>query len=180
MVVDAATEMSRTSKPFEAPTPEKLAAVVRQVATKMAIFEGLTEDFVQAMHMCNVLSATTLRQAIAKGAGKNLTSAASEDAQPSSDSTRSFMIKRGDADVHEMYTAAAQCGRPVSSSGSLSSNKPLSKEEMAKARSARLALLEQQQADKHREQEGAAERGKAREALFNRPFTGTAKPLGKI
>jgi len=165
------------------PSPEKLAVAMRQTAEKIKSLEGAVQDFAQALHMVNMVSVSTLREHLSKISG-NASDQSSPDAHPASqqESTRSFLIKKGDADVQEMHRAAAAL-RPASGStssgGTLSSSTPLSKEEMMKARSARLAMLEAQQAEKQREREEAEERGKAREALFNRPFAGSAKPLGK-
>merc|ERR1719188_829511 len=125
---------------------------------------------------------TSLREHLNKISG-NASEQSSPDAHPGSqqESSRSFLIKKGDADVQEMHRAASS-QRPsagVSNSGGTLSSSALSKEEMMKARSARLAMLEAQQAEKKREIEEAEERGKARDSMFNRPFAGSAKPLGK-
>lgn len=162
------------------PPPEQLARAMREASQKMAAWEGVFMDLGHALQVVNMVSGNSLREAVAKVGGH---AAESPDAHPGAqESTRSFLLKRGDAETHELHRAALQA-RPanVCGGGTLSSSSaPLTKEEMDKARHARLAKLEEQQAMKQKEREEAEEKGKAREAMFNRQFSGPTKPLGKF
>mmetsp|Transcript_6097 Transcript_6097/g.17046 ORF Transcript_6097/g.17046 Transcript_6097/m.17046 type:complete len:341 (+) Transcript_6097:97-1119(+) len=164
------------------PSAEQLAATMRQASQRMALLEESLSKCGQALQMVNMVSAHSLRDFIARVGGEE-----PAHHEPHTDeqheSTRSFMLKRGDAETHEMHKDAAAGGmRNIRFSGTACSSTaaPLSKEEMDRARNARLARLEEQQAQKRKEKEEADERSKAREAMFNRPFTGAQKPLGRI
>mmetsp|Transcript_88391 Transcript_88391/g.166563 ORF Transcript_88391/g.166563 Transcript_88391/m.166563 type:complete len:424 (-) Transcript_88391:269-1540(-) len=173
------------------PPPEKLAEAMREAASKIAALENVMSEFGQALHIVNMVSANSLRSALnpekSEGGGSKSVLDSLSAAQEKQEETRSFLHKKGDSDLHELHRAAAQPlarqtsgGGGISGSGSCGSpsSRPLTKEEMDKARQARLAVLEAKQAEKKKEQEEAEEKGKSREALFNRPFTGPAKPLG--
>jgi len=95
---------------------------------------------------------------------------------------RSFLMKRGDVDMQEAHQQAQQqkpaAERSVSGSG-VASSVHMTKEEMDKARRARAEKLERDQAKKARERQEAEAKSRSREALFNSPFAGAAKPMGK-
>uniref|UniRef100_A0A7S2HUY5 Uncharacterized protein n=1 Tax=Zooxanthella nutricula TaxID=1333877 RepID=A0A7S2HUY5_9DINO len=157
-----------------------MAAAMHVAAERMEKLESVIQEFGQALQMVNLISGSTLRDAVGGRGGVEQ----SPDAHPASrESTRSFLLKKGDAETQELHKAASAL-RPSGNcggTGSLSSSaKPLTKEEMDKARNARLAKLEEQQAQKQKEMEDAEERGKARDSLFNRPLTGPAKQLGRL
>eukprot|EP00928_Gymnodinium_smaydae_P032024 TRINITY_DN23312_c0_g1_i1.p1 TRINITY_DN23312_c0_g1~~TRINITY_DN23312_c0_g1_i1.p1 ORF type:complete len:427 (+),score=102.83 TRINITY_DN23312_c0_g1_i1:79-1281(+) len=159
------------------PRPEKLAAALRKAASHVENLEGVVSEFGKALHIVNMISANSLR-------GVGLPAGNSQEGGSHEDSGRSFLIKKGDADVQELHRAASTPTRPqsssISGSGSLSSAaKPMTKEEMDKARQARLQMLEKQQAEKRKEREDAEEKGKARDAMFNRPFVGPQKQMGQ-
>jgi hypothetical protein len=174
-----------------APTPAKLAELMRESASRMLVLEGAIKEFGQALQMCNVISATSLRGGMAALGGES--SPGSPDGHPAfmqkEEEHKSFMIKKGDADLQELHQKGLQ--RQISGGsnsgtcgggGALSST-PVSKEDMAKARQARLQLLEKQQADKQKEKDEADERSRARDAMFSRRSdptnVGAGKPLGK-
>merc|ERR1712039_923122 len=160
------------------PAPPIVAAAARAAADRLAASDDANSCLKEALIVVNHMSAHGLRKAAACGedAGKAngdgpglLSSLSARDEEPS----RAFMIKKGDADVQEKFqaTMSRQCspGSSTNSGGTLSDAKSLTKEEMMKAREARLAQLEAK----------AAEKNKAREAMFNRQFVGPAKPMGK-
>jgi hypothetical protein len=166
------------------PPPEQLAKALREAAMRMAVLEQGMQQFGQALQVVNHISATVLRSSQGNSNGENGDS--NEDSFPlrrqesnSSESERSFMHKRGDAETQELHQRASLAratSASVSASGTTGGTTPVSKEEMEKARKARLDALEAQQRDKKKEKEEADEKGKAREAMFNRPFAGAAKP----
>lgn len=174
------------------PPAEKLAAAMREAASKLAALENVAQEFGQALHIVNMISANSLRSALnpeqAEGGSSKSVLDSLSAAQEKQEDTRSFLHKKGDSDLHELHRAAAQPlarqtsgGSGISGSGSCGSptSKPMTKEEMDKARQARLAVLEAKQAEKKKEKEEAEERAKSREALFNQPFAGAPKPLGQ-
>jgi len=68
-----------------------------------------------------------------------------------------------------------------SNGGALSpASAPLTKDEMDKARRARLEMLEAQQAEKKREMEEGVSKSRAREAMFNPIQPGPSKRLGEF
>lgn len=96
---------------------------------------------------------------------------------------RSFLMKRGDVEMQEAHQQAQQqkpaAERSVSGSG-VASSVHMTKEEMDKARRARAEKLERDQAEKARERQEAEAKSRSREALFNSPFAGATKPMGKF
>merc|ERR1712157_534933 len=92
-------------------------------------------------------------------------------ARPKEEEPRSFMIKKGDADVQERHQRA-QSGmlqRSVSGESNASwggststAAAPMSREDMEKARKARLEKLEAQQAEKKKQIQDAEEKQKSR------------------
>jgi len=156
--------------------PPELAQLLRGAATRMEVLESTASDFARALQMVNIISGTAMRGAD----NQNQLPASREEG------TRSFLIKKGDADVHDAHKSAATFQRQLSgastcSGGSLSSSAtPMTRQEMDAARQARLARLEAQQAEKKRQLDEAEARERAKEALLKKPFVGPAKPLGKI
>lgn len=169
----------------EAPPHSKIAESLRGGASRMLRLERRVQEFGQALLMVNQLSAASLR-----GGGF------SESGGDHQESERSYLHKKGDADLQEAHRAAAvvhrqnsggtvgggsQTSGGVVGGGSLNSaSKPMTKEEMDKARRERLDRLEAQQAKKKQELAAADEKTKSREALFNRPLVGPQKSLGKF
>lgn len=157
------------------PPPAKLAEIIKESASRMLILEGAVKDFSQALQMVNVISATGLR-----GAMNELGMDTSP--KPQAEEGRSFLIKKGDADLHELHqkasTPMARTTSGTTGGGALSST-PLTKEEMDKARQARLAKLEAMQSEKQKEKDEADEKSRARDAMFSRRADLPSKPLGK-
>lgn len=186
-LLELAARLERGGPP---PSPEKLAAAMRQAAQKMAAVDQAFVTLANAMQVVHVMSAKSLQQAMstisgAPGVEGPGSEHASSDGHPAfqQESTRSFLIKKGDVDVQELHRSVSSgSGRDhasIGGSGVLSSSTaPLTREEMDKARNARLAKLEAQQAEKQKEKEEAEEKGRAREALSNRHLVGPAKQLG--
>jgi hypothetical protein len=163
----------------ESPPPEKLAEMLKETASKMQVLEGTMKEFAQALQMVNMISATGLRSGMAAINGE-ATPESSPTGAKEEETGRSFLVKRGDADLQEAHQKAAQ---PMyrQTSGGACSEAAVSKEEMAKQRQARLAMLEKKQQEKQKEKDEADERYRAREAMFTRKdeITGKAKPAGK-
>jgi len=167
------------------PEPWKQAQAVRDCATRMHRLEETVAHLGRGLQLVHAISGGAI------GASPGGPEMPSPDAHPAfrDDTTRSFMVKKGDAEVQEMHRLANQpeLKRQISgnnspsstSGGGALSSESKSKEEMAKAREARLAQLEAKQAEKQKEMEEAEERGKARDAMFNRQFVGPSKPMGK-
>jgi len=97
---------------------------------------------------------------------------------------RSFLMKRGDVEMQEAHQHAQQ-NKPTSGSitgsGVLSqSSGHMTKEEMDRARRAHAEKLERDQAERAKERQEAEAKSRSREALFNTPFAGANKPMGKF
>lgn len=172
--------------------PGELAALLRRTALRVRSLEGGLGEMGQVMEMMHILSGRALHAFGAQTGGEEQGGIPRMQAprQQQEEVPRSFMVKKGDADVQEMHRAAAaqrpsqlarQTSGGSSAGGTLShASTPMSKEEMDKARRARLMQLEQQQAEKVKEQEEAEAKAKAREAMLNSFQVGPAKPLGKF
>lgn len=171
-------------------SPAKVAEALRGAATRMMVLEGAVNELGQALKMVHIVTAQTLQNHIAEASGSSgLIRQQSGEQQQSSESPKSYLVKRGDADIQEEYKRreAAAMNRQTSGGGGTcgggalnAGQSPMSKEEMQKGREARLAALEKQAAEKKRQQEEADEKAKSREAMFNRPFAGAQKTLGKM
>eukprot|EP00929_Paragymnodinium_shiwhaense_P006174 TRINITY_DN10907_c0_g1_i5.p1 TRINITY_DN10907_c0_g1~~TRINITY_DN10907_c0_g1_i5.p1 ORF type:complete len:396 (-),score=103.36 TRINITY_DN10907_c0_g1_i5:337-1524(-) len=166
-----------------AASPEQTAHALRTAAEKIQSLEGVVRECLQSLHMMNIVSGTALQRALGADGGEGGSSLASALAsKQEADSGRSFMIKKGDHETAELH-AAASSQRPSMASGIVGggalSSTPTSREEMEKARKARLAKLEDAQREKKKEMADAEEKSKSREAMFNRPNVGPAQPLGK-
>lgn len=171
----------------EAATPEpvQVAKLLRQAAARIGALEKHREDLGQTLRAVNSLTGRSLAAAGLLSTDDMPTTQivdASGDGEPRG---QSYMIKKGDEDVQEAHRAAAQM-RPTTTSGGTTggggalSGQAKTREEMEQARRERLARLEQAQADKKREQDEAAAKTRARDALFQQPFASSAKPLGKL
>jgi len=160
----------------ETVNPTELAQLLRGAATRMEALESAASDFAQALQMVNIISGTAMRGAD----NQNQSTAQPEEG------TRSFLIKKGDADLQDAHKNASAFQRQLSgvstcSGGSLSSSAtPMTRQEMDVARQARLARLEAQQAEKKRQLDEAEARERSKEALLKKTFVGPAKPLGKM
>jgi hypothetical protein len=164
------------------PSPAKLAELMRESASRMLVLEGAIKEFGSALQMVNVISASGLRGGLAN-VGSELGLGSSPKSQEE-EGGRSFLIKKGDADLHELHTKAASSSpmaRTTSGTtgGGAVSSVPMSKEEMDKARQARLAKLEAMQAEKQKEKDEADEKSRARDAMFSRRADLPGKTLGK-
>lgn len=150
----------------------QLAELMRDAAQRMNNLENTVKELAQGMQMVNMISATTLR-GLGASEGDGGSSPTSKPADE--EGSRSFLIKKGDTDLQEKHAASsAPMYRQVSGGATGGSQ---SKEDMQKARQARLAALEKAQADKQKEKDDANERHRAREAMFNRRDEGKSKPL---
>mmetsp|Transcript_6698 Transcript_6698/g.18370 ORF Transcript_6698/g.18370 Transcript_6698/m.18370 type:complete len:458 (-) Transcript_6698:267-1640(-) len=166
--------------------PAELASLLRRTAARLQVFEVAVGEAGHALQMVNMLSAHTLRSMsdILQG----LPPGHAQGSSGREESTKSYLIKKGDADIQEAHRQAAlqrpspQGSRASGNGGGMlsSSSTPMTKEEMDRARQARLEKLEAQQAEKKKEQEEAAARSKAKEAMFEKPFAGATKQLGKL
>jgi hypothetical protein len=160
--------------------PSELVDMLRHTANRVEAIESAMNDSCQALMLVNHLSARVL-QGLNEG-GHQLPAPASS--KPTEDSTRSFLIKKGDVELQESHRATAAMKLTqsnVSCGGTLSaSSVPKSKEELDRAREARLQRLEALQADKKKEQEDAAAKAKSKEAMFQAPSVGLSKPLGRF
>jgi len=161
--------------------PAEIVQALRSIATRVEGLEGALGESSQALMLMNHLSARALQ---GLGGTPNVTpsgSGAREEEAPA----RSFLMKRGDADIHEAHQKALQQRPRTTSSSSVSGSlstaaAPLTRAEMEKARQARLERLEAQQASKKRELVEAEEKSKARDALLQRSLCGAAKPMGRF
>lgn len=177
-------------------SPAEAAKLIRRSAMFIEESKLALGEMGQALQMVNFVSARTLRNigvaaqdAGAAGAGQAVPSQPAEREE----STRSFLLKKGDADVQEMHRRANEprlerstsggsgtCNWGGTASGSAgSAERPKTREEMDKAREDRLKRLEAQQEEKKKEMAGAEEKSKSRDALFNRPFVGPTKQIGE-
>lgn len=160
--------------------PSELVDMLRHTANRVEAIESAMNDSCQALMLVNHLSARVL-QGLNEG-GHQLPAPASP--KPTEDSTRSFLIKKGDVELQESHRATAAMKLTqsnVSCGGTLSaSSVPKSKEELDRAREARLQRLEALQADKKKEQEDAAAKAKSKEAMFQAPSVWPSKPLGRF
>jgi len=163
--------------------PAELARLLRRTAARMQVFDSTVGEAGHALQLVNHLSATVLRSMNA-----SLQGLPSQGQDTHQEATKSFLIKKGDADVQEAHRLAA-LQRPSTGGGSVnshsggvlsSSSTPMTREAMDRARQARLQKLEQQQADKKKEQEDAAAKSRAKESMFDKPFVGPTRPLGKF
>eukprot|EP00930_Biecheleria_cincta_P068370 TRINITY_DN5575_c0_g1_i2.p1 TRINITY_DN5575_c0_g1~~TRINITY_DN5575_c0_g1_i2.p1 ORF type:complete len:426 (+),score=134.59 TRINITY_DN5575_c0_g1_i2:56-1333(+) len=160
--------------------PATLVAALRSVAARVESLEGNFAEASQALMLLNHLSARAL-QGLGAGGGGGLAGLVGSNGSAQEEAPRSFLVKKGDSDLQELHRQPPVLKRGTSGGGTLSSaSTPMSKEDMDKARKARLDKLEEQQASKKRELEEAEERSKSREAMFNRHFVGAAKPMGKF
>lgn len=172
--------------------PGEVAAALRRAAARVEALEGNLSEFGRALQLTHMLSgqvlqgfgglsgdATQARSPVGGGGGR-------EEEAP-----RSFLVKKGDAELQEEHRKAAAMrpsGLTRQTSGGSSSNggalstasTPMTKDEMDKARKARLEMLEAQQAEKKREIEEGESKSRAREAMFNPIQPGPSKPLGKF
>jgi len=157
-----------------AATPAQMAQLFRQAASRMAALEKMAGELKQVLTTVNSLTGRAL-------VGGNVRSDFTDEiVVQGEDSGKSYLIKKGDEEMQEAHRAAAQM-RPSCTTGSGSlSVEAKTKAEMDQARQARLERLEAQQATKKKEQEDAAAKSRAKEAMFERPFVGAAKPLGKF
>mmetsp|Transcript_123953 Transcript_123953/g.246788 ORF Transcript_123953/g.246788 Transcript_123953/m.246788 type:complete len:395 (+) Transcript_123953:48-1232(+) len=166
------------------PEPWKQAQAVRDCATRMNRLEETVAHLGRGLQLVHAVSGGAL------GAAPGGPEMPSADSHPAyrDDTTKSFLIKKGDAEVQELHRLANQpeLKRQISGSspsstggGGALSSESKSKEEMARAREARLAALEAKQAEKQKEREDAEEKSKARDAMFKSSFVGPAKPIGK-
>lgn len=164
---------------FSDQSPAQLVATIRRAATRMGKLERSIGEIGHALRSVATLSSQTLA-ATGLLAG-DVEPSQLPDVSAEADSARSFMVKQASEDVAEAHRAAQQLrpGTGVGHEGGVLSTEAKSKEEMEAARKARLARLESQQADKAKEIGQAEAKNKAREALFNRPNVGAAKPLGQ-
>lgn len=170
--------------------PGELAAVLRRTAGRVKALEGGLGEMGHMMEMLHMLSGRALQAFGGNDDGSGVPRAQGAQ-QREEEAPRSFLVKKGDADIHEQHRLAAS-QRPShlvrqTSGGSSASGctlasgaAPMSKEEMDKARRARLERLEAQQAEKKKEQEEADLKAKSREAMYNSFSVGPAKPLGKF
>lgn len=170
--------------------PGELAAVLRRVAGKVKALEGGLGEMGHMMEMMHMLSGRALQAFGGSDEGGGVPRAQGGQ-QTKEEVPRSFMVKKGDADIHEQHRLAASQrpshlvrqtsgGSPASGCTLSSGSTPMSKEEMDKARRARLERLEAQQAEKKKEQEEADLKAKSRDAMLNSFRVGPAKPLGKF
>lgn len=160
---------------------ERTTQALRAAAEKIHALEDQKRELASTLYMMHMVSAQSLQKLVGEGSEGGGLQGAMQRQQSEGDG-RSFMFQKGDADTMEMH-AAASAKRPTMTGGVIGggtlSSKPTSREEMEQARKARLAKLEADQAEKRKEQEEAAEKSRSREAMFNRPNVGPAKPLGK-
>eukprot|EP00933_Yihiella_yeosuensis_P060783 TRINITY_DN63577_c0_g1_i1.p1 TRINITY_DN63577_c0_g1~~TRINITY_DN63577_c0_g1_i1.p1 ORF type:complete len:418 (-),score=99.88 TRINITY_DN63577_c0_g1_i1:83-1336(-) len=161
--------------------PSELVEYLRKTAAKVEVLEGAVSDSRQALMVMNHLSAHVLQ-----GLGEGSQTAKPSKA-PTEEAPRSFLVKKGDSDLQEAHRLAVQAranqkANPgTNTGGTLSAGgAPMTKEEMDKARKARVEKLEALQASKKKEQEDAAAKSRAQEAMFNSPFAGSAKPMGRF
>jgi len=162
-----------------APPPEHLEALMRASAARMEVLEGTAKELAQALQVVNMFSAEALRKNI-----DILNGDAPLQQSPSNkeeEGGRSFMIKKGDTELQDAYRKASEESKAalVKQTGGVCSDTPKTKEEMDKARQARLARLESQQAEKQKQKDEADEKYRAREAMFTRRDEGKSKPLSK-
>jgi hypothetical protein len=161
--------------------PAMLVATLKSIAARVESLEGNFAEASQALMLLNHLSARALQGLGAGGGGGLAGLMGSNGSAQEEEAPRSFLVKKGDSELQELHRQPPVLKRGSSGGGVLSSaSTPMSKEDMDKARKARLDRLEEQQASKKRELEEAEERSKSREAMFNRPFVGSAKPLGRF
>jgi len=155
---------------------KEVAPLLRKAATRLGSLEKSVGELSQTLSAAHSMLGRGLAAAGVVGGDlpeSDVTLGASMD-------DKTFMVKKGDEELQAAHRAAAVV-RPVSGSGAAGG--PLgskSKEEMEKARQARFQQLEAQQAEKRKEQDAAATKTKAREAMFEQRLGGPAKPLGKL
>jgi len=170
--------------------PGEVAAALRRAAARVEALEGSLSEFGRALQLTHMLSGQVLQ-----GFG-GLSGDAGQARPPGGgggreeEAPRSFLVKKGDAELQEQHRQAAavrpsglsrQTSGGSSGGGALSTaGTPMTKEEMDRARKARLEMLEAQQAEKKREKEEGESKSRAREAMFNPLPPGPSKPLGKF
>lgn len=179
--VTASTLLALALQLEEGKSPEDLAKTIKRAATRMSTLEKAVGELGQAMRAISSVSAQTL-------AATGLLGGSTEpvlDLEGAGDGDgKSYMFKKGDEDLQEAHRQAA-AARPSTatshgpSGGGALSAEAKSRQEMDAARQARLARLEAAQADKVKEREAADAKSRAREGLFERPFVGGSKTLGK-
>lgn len=133
--------------------PATIVAALKTIAARVELLEGNFAEASQALMLLNHLSARALQGLGAGGGGLAGLTGGNGSAQEE-EAPRSFLVKKGDSDLQELHRQPPMLKRGTSGGGVLSSaSTPTSKEDMEKARKARLDMLEAQQASKKRELE---------------------------
>eukprot|EP00931_Biecheleriopsis_adriatica_P074910 TRINITY_DN48888_c0_g1_i1.p1 TRINITY_DN48888_c0_g1~~TRINITY_DN48888_c0_g1_i1.p1 ORF type:complete len:383 (+),score=105.75 TRINITY_DN48888_c0_g1_i1:58-1206(+) len=162
--------------------PAELQEALRRTASRVEALERALGESHQALLLLNHLSARAL-QGLGNAGEGGLPAGSLLPSPEREEAPKSFMIKKGDCELQEAHRLAAQAKATKTPQGGYggtlsSSASPMTKEEMDKARQARLERLEAQQARLKQEQDEAAARSRAKESLFN-TLAGPAKQLGK-
>jgi len=170
--------------------PGEVAAALRRAAARVEVLETNLTEFGRGLQLTHMLSGQLLQGF--SGLSRDASQARSPvgDGGHEEEAPRSFLVKKGDSELHEQYRLAAtvrpsglvrQTSGGSSNSGALSTaSTPMTKEEMDRARRARLEMLEGQQAEKRRKLDEGVSKSRAREAMFNPMQPGPSKPLGKF
>lgn len=165
----------------DAEAVKEAAELLRKAATRMGALERSLGEVGQALIAVHQISGQMLPH-LGVGAAAEGSSASAAPALlgASEEGTKSYLMKKGDADVQQAYQALSQ-QRPTnnSSTSGVLSTAATTKEEMDQARRARLERLEAQQAEKMKQQVDAKAKSKARDSLFERPLAGAQKVMGK-
>jgi len=171
--------------------PGDVAAALRRAAARVEALESNLSEFGRALQLTHMLSGQVLQGfSGVSGDASQARSPVGGGGREEEEAPRSFLVKKGDSELHEQYRLAAtvrpsglvrQTSGGSSNSGALSTaSTPMTKEEMDRARRARLEMLEGQQAEKRRKLDEGVSKSRAREAMFNPMQPGPSKPLGKF
>eukprot|EP00929_Paragymnodinium_shiwhaense_P115766 TRINITY_DN84842_c0_g1_i1.p1 TRINITY_DN84842_c0_g1~~TRINITY_DN84842_c0_g1_i1.p1 ORF type:complete len:268 (+),score=96.30 TRINITY_DN84842_c0_g1_i1:73-876(+) len=168
-----AVTMLAKAQTAEAAGDAELGSFLRRAAAKLGVMEKTCAELGQTLQTVYGLVGRTL-EGMGAAAGPAAIAAPAEG-------SKSYLFQKGDEDLAEAHRQAA-AQRPsmgVAQSGGSLSTGSKTRDEMDAARRARLERLETQQATRHKELEDAATKARAKEALFNTPFAGAARPLGQ-
>mmetsp|Transcript_36692 Transcript_36692/g.80430 ORF Transcript_36692/g.80430 Transcript_36692/m.80430 type:complete len:244 (+) Transcript_36692:100-831(+) len=146
--------------------PLYLARLLRKTAARLSSLEKNSEEMGQALRAVCALSGRTLQ-------GLGLGGNEGEAWQlPELAGTKSFLVKKGDAEIQEAMRAAAQQKPAVVASGGAAGGAL-----DPGARNNWLGRLETVQAERHKERIDAAAKARAYEALFARSSQSTSGKL---
>mmetsp|Transcript_11136 Transcript_11136/g.25258 ORF Transcript_11136/g.25258 Transcript_11136/m.25258 type:complete len:260 (-) Transcript_11136:18-797(-) len=168
----SADQLLAASQRLDGASHTDTANLLRQAAERISGLERQKEQMAQTLMAIHNLASNGLQ-------GGN-------EAAGGEAATRSFLVKKGDEDLQEAHRAAmaARAVAPVFAASGTAHGGALaataSAEDMAAAKEARVQHLQDQQAEKKRQQDEAESKNRSRDALFANMLGGPGKSLGRL